>query len=230
MPFSYNTIVPWGRSFEEYRRMFTLTHDDLRLRILGCADGPASFNAQMFELGTPVVSIDPLYQFTAAQIEARIKETYEGVMSQMRLNQHQFNWSSIGSVEDLGRMRMITMRTFLADYDHGKAAGRYLAAELPDLPLTAGSFDLALCSHFLFFYSDHLSLDFHCKAIEAMCHVATEVRIFPLLNYNAEPSPWVERLQEWFTEAGYEVSLHTVPYEFQRGANQMMKVRRLPGG
>jgi hypothetical protein len=94
------------------------------------------------------------------------------------------------------------------------------------LPFKPLSFDLALCSHFLFLYSDHLSLDFHCNAIQAMCRVAAEARIFPLLNYNSEPSPWIEPLQEWLTEAGYDVSIHTVPYEFQRGANQMMKVSR----
>jgi hypothetical protein len=32
-------VVPWGRSFDEYRRIFALTDDDLRLRILGCGDG-----------------------------------------------------------------------------------------------------------------------------------------------------------------------------------------------
>lgn len=226
MPFSYNTVVPRGRSFDDYQRMFALTEHDLKCKILGCADGPASFNAQMFESGRLMVSIDPLYQFSAAQIEARIEQTFEGVINQTRLNQHQFNWSSIPSVEELGRMRTAAMRTFLADYDHGKAAGRYVAAELPDLPFKAQSFDLALCSHFLFLYSDHLSLDFHYKAIEAMCHVAAEVRIFPLLNYNAEPSPWAERLQEWLTEDGYDVSIYTVLYEFQRGVNKMMKVRR----
>ena len=41
-----NQIIPWGRSFQEYRRMFTLTDEDLRGSILGCADGPASFNAE----------------------------------------------------------------------------------------------------------------------------------------------------------------------------------------
>jgi hypothetical protein len=45
---------------------------------------------------------------------------------------------------------MAAMQTFLADYEQGKAEGRYVAGEVPYLPFKYGSFDLALCSHFLF--------------------------------------------------------------------------------
>ena len=31
-------VIPWGRSFEEYRRVFALTDEDLAGRILGCGD------------------------------------------------------------------------------------------------------------------------------------------------------------------------------------------------
>ena len=47
MPFTLDQIVPWGRSFDEYVKMFALTEADLEKRILGCGDGPASFNAVM---------------------------------------------------------------------------------------------------------------------------------------------------------------------------------------
>ena len=43
--FALDQVVPWGRSFDEYRRMFALTDADLSRVILGCGDGPASFNA-----------------------------------------------------------------------------------------------------------------------------------------------------------------------------------------
>ena len=62
MPFSYQEAVPWGRSFDEYCRMFHLTTADLSRRILGCADGPANFNAQMRRNGHRIISCDPLYQ------------------------------------------------------------------------------------------------------------------------------------------------------------------------
>jgi hypothetical protein len=36
MPFTYHEAVPWGRSFDDYCRMFHLTTADLSRRILGC--------------------------------------------------------------------------------------------------------------------------------------------------------------------------------------------------
>jgi hypothetical protein len=65
-------IVPWGGSFEEYRRMFALGDADLHLKILGCADCPASFNAEASRLGHTVISIDPLYRFDSGTIRDRI--------------------------------------------------------------------------------------------------------------------------------------------------------------
>ena len=63
MPFQLQEVVPWGRSFEEYRNMFDLSDQDLKGRILGCGDGPASFNAELTKKGGKVVSVDPLLAF-----------------------------------------------------------------------------------------------------------------------------------------------------------------------
>jgi hypothetical protein len=226
MAFNYSEAVPWGRSFEEYRRMFGLTEQDLKLRIVGCGDGPASFNMEMFQLGHRVVSCDPLYQLTTSQIQERIDVTYKDVMRQTRENQHKFVWTRIKTPEELGKVRLAAMKKFLADFDSGKRDGRYVTAELPDIPFASNAYDLAVCSHFLFLYSDILSFEFHQRAIEEMCRVAREARIFPLLNYNAELSPFLKPLLKVLTDAGYHTSIEVVPYEFQRGGNQMLRIRK----
>lgn len=226
MAFQYESAVPWGRSFDEYRRMFALSEAHLESKIVGCGDGPAGFNAHQAKQGRRVVSCDPLYELTAEQIQERIDATYHEVIGQTRRNQDKFVWTSIKSPDELGRIRMEAMSSFLADYAQGKQEGRYTAAELLDLRFEPLSFDLALCSHFLFLYSDNFSLDFHQRAIKAMCLIAREVRIFPLLTYNAEPSPYVEPLMEQLSLAGYQVAIEQVPYEFQRGGNQMLRVSK----
>ena len=224
MTFKYETAVPWGRSFGEYRRMFALTEADLQKRIVGCADGPASFNAASFRKGQRVTSIDPLYQWTKEQIQNRINETFDQVIKQTRDNREKFLWDVISSPDELGSVRMAAMQEFLADYDDGRNCGRYVAAELPHIPFAADAFDIALSSHFLFLYSDNLSLEFHRKAIDEMCRVAREARIFPLLNYNAELSPYLDPLVRNLESTGHTVSIERAPYEFQRGANQMLRV------
>jgi len=230
MVFTLNDIVPWGRSYDEYVRMFALEEAELRLRILGCADGPASFNAEATRRGMRVISCDPLYAFDAAAVRERIDTTSADVLEQTRRNAAAFVWNTIASVEDLGIIRNAAMAKFLEDYDpespEGPSARRYVAAALPDLPFLDTAFDLALCSHFLFLYSDHLGADFHTDAIRELCRVAREVRIFPLLSLDGERSPFVEDVRETLTGSGLVVALEPVPYEFQRGGNQMMRIRR----
>ncbi|MDX1815834.1 MAG: SAM-dependent methyltransferase, partial [Thermodesulfobacteriota bacterium] len=55
MAFTLNKVVPWGRSFNEYTAMFALSETDLGKRILGCADGPASFNCILTKRGGRVL-------------------------------------------------------------------------------------------------------------------------------------------------------------------------------
>jgi hypothetical protein len=224
MAFKYEEAVPWGRSFNEYRRMFHLTNEDLHRSILGCADGPANFNVEMSRKGHRVISCDPLYQCTAEQIKQRIDATYAEVIGQTRQNQEKFLWDLISSPDELGRLRLEAMDDFLSDYDQGKRDGRYIPAQLPDLPFAPVSFDIVLCSHLLFFYSDHLSLAFHQQAVDELCRVAHEVRIFPMLTYNAEPSPLVSPIIKHLQNARRPVSIEEVPYQFQRSGNMMMKV------
>jgi hypothetical protein len=230
MAFTLNDIVPWGRSYDEYVRMFALEEAELRLRILGCADGPASFNADATRRGMQVISCDPLYAFAATAVRERIDATSPEVLEQTRKNAAAFVWNTIPSVEQLGIIRTAAMARFLEDYDPESAEGsperRYVAAALPDLPFLDAAFDLALCSHFLFLYSDHLGADFHNDAARELCRVAREVRIFPLLSLDGKRSPFVESVRETLTGSGMVVSLELVPYEFQRGGNQMMRIRR----
>lgn len=226
MSIRYESIVPWGRSYREYLRMFMLSGDDLHKTILGCGDGPASFNSVMYKNGHRAISIDPIYHFSAAQIWERIDKTAEDVLSQMRGNTDKFIWSEIGSLEELKNIRMKAMNEFIDDYEQGKTEGRYVAAELPSLPFPDDSFGIALSSHFLFLYSDHLSLEFHIQAIDEMLRVAEEVRIYPLVDLNSERSAYISFVIDKYINSGYIVSEQKVDYRFQKGADTMLRIIR----
>src|SRR5688572_7094564 len=129
--FSLSSVVPWGRSYDEYVRMFALTETSLASRILGCGDGPASFNVEATRRGTRVVSCDPLYQFDASQIRQRIHQTASEVLDQARRNAHEFVWDeAIPDVDALKRVRMSAMAAFLDDFESGRGEGRYVNAGL----------------------------------------------------------------------------------------------------
>jgi SAM-dependent methyltransferase len=219
-------VIPWGRSFDEYRRMFALSEQDLTGRILGCGDGPASFNAEATAEGYSVISCDPIYDFSGEQIRQRVADCYDKVISEVRLHPDGFVWDYFTEPDHLGRARLAAMCHFLKDFERGKAEGRYVTASLPNLPFRDGQFDIALCSHLLFLYSDQLSFEFHLAAMKELLRVATEVRIFPLLNLERKPSPHVEPVMAILADKGWTSERCRVPYEFQRGGNQMLRIER----
>ncbi len=147
------------------------------------------------------------------------------MIEQTRKNQSEFVWEAIPSVEELGRVRMAAMHAFLADYPAGLAEGRYVAGELPSLPFANGHFHLALCSHLLFLYSQQLDEAFHHASLLELCRVAQEVRVFPLLTFGGAVSPHLKGTLALLRAAGKQVSMERVNYEFQRGANEMLRIR-----
>lgn len=224
MAFKYESIVPWGRSYQEYIDMFNLTESDLNKNILGCGDGPASFNSIMNKKGKKATSIDPIYQINAKEIEKRIEETFHNVIDQTKKNQEKFIWTKIKDVDELGRIRMSAMKEFLMDFEKGKKEKRYIYAELPNLPFLDDQFDIALSSHFLFLYSDNLTYDFHLQAINGMLRVSKEVRIFPILDVNAKTSPYLNKIIGYYRNKNISIEEIKVDYEFQKNGNKMLKI------
>ena len=235
MTMRLSEVIPWGRSFEEHRLMFALSQDDLAGSILGCGDGPASFNAEAVTRGHRVISCDPLYAFSAGDIERRVRECYDTVISQVRQGGDGFVWGRFRGPDHLGECRLAAMRLFLADFENGKQEGRYVAASLPTLPFGDGRFSLAVVSHFLFLYSGQCGLDFHVAACEELLRVAEELRVFPLLGLDRRWSPHVGPVCEHLGRAGFEAEVVAADYEFQKAAdhagNWMLRVicRPTPG-
>ncbi len=226
MSFSLSKVVPWGRSLAEYTAMFSLSETDLQQTILGCGDGPASFNAELTQRGGRVISVDPLYQFPARSIKARIDETYDLVMAQTAQNQDEFVWTHVTSLEMLGAIRKAAMDRFLGDYRIN--TNRYIPAELPHLPFDDKRFGLALCSHFLFLYSSHLSFEFHISSLVELARVAKEVRVFPLLELGARKSRHLDAVLSTLDDRGYHIGIKRVAYEFQKGGDQMVSIQPPP--
>ncbi len=224
---SLNEVKPWGRSLAEYRDMFALSDGDLRKRILDCAGGPAGFNAEFTELGGTVVSCDPLYGHSAEAIEARIRETAPEIIEHVNADRDRYVWTVFDSPEMLVAARLAAMQRFIADFPQGLPQGRYRPIALPELPFADLEFDLALCSHLLFTYSEQFPLDFHLAAVRELARVAAEVRLFPLLDHSGDASPHLEPLIAALEAEGYSLEQQRVPYEFQRGGNRMLVVSAL---
>jgi hypothetical protein len=224
MTFQLDKIIPWGRSFNEYIKMFSLSNEDLKLKIISCADGPASFNHHMNKMGKKVISVDPIYQFTKNDIKLRINETFKTVIEQTEKNKSEFVWKKIKTIDELAEIRKKTMDLFLSDYESGKSEGRYIFGSLPELKFKTKQFDLALCSHFLFLYSKQLSCQFHIDSITELCRTAKEVRIFPILELGSNVSRHFAKVCTHLQTLGFKTEIINVEYEFQKGGNQLLKI------
>jgi hypothetical protein len=219
-------VVPWGRNLEEYVAMFALSDADRAVSILGCADGPASFNAEGTAKGMRIVSLDPIYSRRTEAIRSRIAQTADIATEHVRSNLDRYVWTSFADCDALFAARLRAMNIFLDDYELGIEQGRYVDGSATSLPFFDHCYDLALCSHFLFLYSEQNNLATHIKAVSELCRVAEEVRIFPLLDLDGAVSKHLAPVEMSLKRSGWRSERVTVPYEFQRGANQMLRIYR----
>ncbi len=226
MAVQLDKVVPFGRSLDEYIKMFSLSETDLQKSVLSVADGPASFNAEGTKLGYNIHSIDPLYVFSGDEIRDRFYAVVNGIIQQVADTQSDYVWSYHSSPAALRANRQATTERFYADYETGKQQGRYSVGELPNLKEANQAYELGLCSHFLFLYSLQCDRAFHIAAIDEMLRACNEVRIFPLLTLNLEKSPHLEAVMAHVEQSGYRCTIETVEYEFQRGGNEMLSICR----
>jgi hypothetical protein len=61
------------------------------------------------------------------------------------------------------------------------------------------------------------------KFDERVC--SGEIRIFPLTGLDARPYPHIKKMLSFLAGEGHEAEIRDVPFEFQRGANQMLTIR-----
>ncbi len=225
MAFKLNSVVPWGRNMEEYKLMFQLSESDMSKKFAGFGDGPACFNYEMTERNGNVISFDLIYQFSKADIEKRIEEVRVTVMQQMRENMNNYVWKNIKNLNELENTRMSAMKKFLSDYEKGKAEGRYVFHELPNrLPYEEDYFDIGLSSHFLLMYTA-LGYDFHIASMAEMLRVCKEIRIFPIVDLDANKTDLVENVIDYFRK-DYTVEIVKTQYEFQKGENKLLIIRK----
>lgn len=225
MAFKLNSVVPWGRNMEEYKLMFQLDDSDMSKKFAGFGDGPACFNYEMTEKNGNVISFDLIYQFSKGDIEKRIEEVRTTVMQQMRENMDNYVWKNIKNLDELENTRMSAMQKFLSDYEKGKSEGRYVFHELPNrLPYADDYFDIGLSSHFLLMYTA-LGYDFHIAAMTEMLRVCKEIRIFPIVDLDANKTDLISNVIDYFRK-DYNVEIVKTEYEFQRGDNKLLIIRK----
>jgi len=215
-----------SRSMAEYRAMFGLTDADLGGRILDCPGGGASFTAEAAARGTDALAVDPVYATPVDELAGRMEEELARGARWTEANAERYVWNFYGDPAGHARVRADSARAFVAD--RAQHPERYRAGSLPDLPFPDDDVDLVLSSHLLFTYADRLDAEFHRAALLEMLLVSRgEVRVYPVVDQAGRPlDGLIGRLVTELTSAGIEAEVSRVDYEFQRGATEMLRLRR----
>ena len=171
-----------------------------------------------------MVAVDPAYARPTEEVLAEASGAVAAGATIIDLNSDAFVWDWYGSRGARADMRQRAREAFTDDYRHHP--GGYVPGSLPTLPFSDRSFDLALCSHFLFTWSDVFDEAWHEASLLELSRVATEVRVFPLVVQGSGAAvPYLPSLMNRLAGEGLDCRVVTVTYEFQRGANQMLVVR-----
>ena len=128
--------------------MFLLSEADLTKRILGCGDGPASFNSELTKRGGIVVSVDPLYAYDADDIRRRIGETFDTVICANVLH-----YTGFPGLQELYRVTKTDGRMLLAFLERSRYTRRSI-----DLAISVGLFPPFMREAPLFDISDFRKL------------------------------------------------------------------------
>lgn len=214
-------VYPWGHTLADYRNIFQLADEDLSKELISFADGTASVNSELMQLGRTMVSVDPIYQFSTSDIEMRLN----AVLAQSERYQQRLTSEEQQQAIRIADKSAKATRVFLADFDLGKRQQRYLAATLASaLPFEDDTFDIGVCAHFLLLY-DHYGIEFHLASIREMLRICGEIRIYPTINLSGQKSLVLNDVMDFFS-ADYTLDLVPVDYGFENMGNEMLTFRK----
>jgi hypothetical protein len=213
-----------SRSFEEYLAMFGLSASQLAGRVVvDVAAGGADFTACAAAGGARAIAVDSSYSVGPVRLANLLDANVDVGLTIVDQHSDRFTWRWYGDRANRDEMRRRSAVRFLTSLR--ESPDRYVAGELPRLPLRDGVADLVLCSHLLFTWSDVLDRRWHRDAILELARVGTEVRIFPLVvQGTGDDVDWLPELCEELRSLGMTVAHRQVPYEFQVGADRMLVV------
>jgi len=221
-------VVFVGRTLSEYKEFLDLDIDSLKgSKVLDCPSGPSSFVTEANRMGIKAVGCDSFYDLPLEQLVNKGLKDISHVIERLSEKVHLFKWNYYSSVEEVKESRTRALKLFEEDFQIGLKEARYVKASLPLLPFSDRSFELVLSAHFLFIYDDKLDYEFHLNSILELSRVCSrEVRIYPLQSMNARIYPNMGKLINDLKQRGLDARIVEVGFEFLRGSNFMLQIKR----
>lgn len=214
-----------SRSFEEYVAFFDLDPERLPRTIIDVSAGASGFTAEANRRAAQAVAADPAYALGDAELRAVVRDSVAQGACMIEENRVRFTYDWYGGADRRTHLRAAALSDFLTD--RAVHPERYVTAELPTLPFPDASFDLALCSHLLFTWSQVFDAAWHQAALAELLRVSAEVRVFPLaLRGSGAEIPFLSEVLDQVRRTGANVEVRETSYEFQTGVRDVLIVTR----
>lgn len=216
-----NTKLVEAFSYEDYCKMFALDKALLQRNILDFPGVFSSFNATAHQEGQSVTSLDGLYDLDISMLENAISQQKQTWITHVNQMSDSADLLPIAQ-EKFEKFKQCT-KLFLDDYPGGKQQNRYEAWDSESkLPFADHSFQLALCSHWLFKQDFNLkqTIDF----IDELCRVAGEVRIFPVNNAKYEAPDFLGHLMANYQTRGFQISCIAIDFDNHETGSAMLSI------
>lgn len=217
-------LVLWGHHVDEYREMFDLSEPEIHTRLLEYGCGPSAVNAELSRNTANVVSCDPLFALDQSTLSTKVSLIFDEMAADAAEHRHEFDLTRYGDLKSLIAKRKRGIDTFFSDYKQGLIEKRYLSVQDYHLPFTDFSFDFALSAHYFFSDLDGQDVAFHVQMIRELARVAKEVRIFPLIDRQGQPSPMLGPVLLALQQDNFGTEVREVPCQWQRKGNVMLRV------
>ena len=219
-------VVLVGRTFDEYLRYFGLSEDVLRgKKILDIASGVSSFCPEANAKNFNVTAFDPIYDLSPEEIRSRCQSDLDLIIREVA-HVSAYKWDFYKTPENLRIFRERAYRLFLEDFTKQKS-GRYICGQLPRAPFRDGQFDRTLVSYFLFVYEEQFDYEFHKKSLAEILRITSgETRIYPLVNFKAERSQFVERIKNDSAFENFSFEEIFTDFEFLKNSNSFLRIQR----
>jgi hypothetical protein len=213
-----------GYHIDDYRQMFGLVDADFNASLLEYCSGVTAVNAELHARHQSMTSCDPWFANDLTHLEQLAHSNFKAAVHALQQRSPQSNSSHQTALAALIDTRRKGIEAGLNDYESGRSQKRYLPLENHRLPFDDFMFDIALCANWFFSDIKQQDVEFHVDSIRELVRVAKEVRIFPLVGENGEPSsllgPTLLKLQQ----ANFGVEIRKVDVHAPMNGDAMLRV------
>lgn len=217
-------ISLWGQHLEEYQDMFALTAEDLSKSFLEYNSGVSAFNVELKQRGGNCISCDPWYKLDKLSLQKKVTANFDARLWQLENNLENLDISRYGSFAKLLEYRRVGVQSFLDDFTEGCQQHRYVALENDRLPYPDFKFDFVLVANNFFADLDYQTVEYHIAKIKDLARVGKDVRIFPLVDSEGEPSSLLGPIIMGLYQDNFAVEVKDVSYYLQHRGNAMLRV------